>query len=117
MIGMTDDAIVKFDEYRVDINVLGLRSLVSPGLLPIKKAYIDFMLKSMVPPIAASALNKISTRPGPSGSDPTLNTVVSFNVPLPVDPLYAPSLACRVYDKIFKGFEGQLIGTFTIPIG
>ena len=26
-------------------------------------------------------------------------------------------MACRVYDKVFKGFSGQLIGSFTIPIG
>ena len=36
---------------------------------------------------------------------------------LPVEELYAPSLACRVFDKIFKGYEGALIGTFSIPIG
>ena len=36
---------------------------------------------------------------------------------LPVKELYAPSMACRVFDKIFKGLDGQLIGTFSIPIG
>jgi hypothetical protein len=55
--------------------------------------------------------------PGPSGPDPTINTVVSFNMLLPVKELYAPSMACRVFDKIFKGLDGQLIGTFSIPIG
>ena len=50
------DAVVPFEEYKVDINVLGLRSLSSPGLLPVKKAYIRFLLKSLVPPIAASNL-------------------------------------------------------------
>jgi len=90
---------------------------VSPGLLPVKKAYIDFLLKSMVPPMAASALDTISTQPGPSGANPTINSVVSFSVPMPKDPLYAPSMACRVYDKVFKGFDGQLIGCFTIPLG
>ena len=118
MMGMYDDsAVVRFDDYRVELNVLGLRALASPGLLPVKKAYIDFLLKSMVPPMAASALESISTVPGPSGPNPTINSVISFNVPLPKDPLYAPSMACRVYDKVFKGFSGQLIGVFTIPIG
>ena len=118
MMGMNDDsAVVRFDDYRVELNVLGLRGLVSPGLLPVKKAYIEFLLKSMVPPMAASALQSISTAPGPSGSDPTINSVISFNVPMPKDPLYAPSLSCRVYDKVFKGFSGQLIGVFTIPVG
>lgn len=60
MVGMHDDsAVVRFDEYRVELNVLGLRGLVSPGLLPVKKAYIDFLLKSMVPPVAASALSSV----------------------------------------------------------
>jgi hypothetical protein len=36
---------------------------------------------------------------------------------LPVDEHFAPSMSCRVFDKIFKGFEGQLIGTFSIPVG
>lgn len=71
----------------------------------------------MVPPIAASALESISTQSGPSGSDPTINSVISFSVPMPIDDLYAPSMACRVFDKVFKGFSGQLIGTFTIPVG
>lgn len=57
MMGMsTDEAIVRFEDYRVELNVLGLRNLSSPGLLPVKKAYIDFLLKSMVPPMAATAL-------------------------------------------------------------
>ena len=57
MMGLEDPtAVVDFSEYRVELNVLGLRNLMSPGLLPVKKAYIDFLLKSMVPPMAASAL-------------------------------------------------------------
>lgn len=71
----------------------------------------------MVPPKAATALSSIQTNPGPSGPNPTINAVISFDVPMPVDPLYAPSMACRVYDKVFKGFSGQLIGVFTIPLG
>ena len=117
MMGLDDQAIVRFEEFRIDINVLGLRGLVSPGLLPVKKAYIKFLLKSLVPPIAASNVETVETVPGAAGVDPTINTVVSFNMLLPVQELYAPSLACRVFDKIFKGYEGALIGTFSIPIG
>lgn len=115
--GTDDNAIVKFEEFRVEINVLGLRSLASPGLLQVKKAYIKFMLKSLVPPIAASNVETVETVPGPAGPDPTINTVVSFNMLLPVKDLYAPSMACRVFDKIFKGYDGALVGTFSIPIG
>jgi hypothetical protein len=34
------DAVVTFDEFDIEINVLGLRSLQSSGILPVKKAYI-----------------------------------------------------------------------------
>ena len=33
MMGTDDNAIVKFEEFKVEINVLGLRGLASPGLL------------------------------------------------------------------------------------
>lgn len=95
-----------FDEYKIDISVLGLRNLVSSGLLPVKKAYVQFGLKTLVPPIAGASTEDVYTVPGPFGSDPTINTVISFRMLLPNDPLYAPSMACRVYDKIFTGFEG-----------
>ena len=62
MMGLEDPtAVVDFSEYRVELNVLGLRNLISPGLLPVKKAYIDFLLKSMVPPMAAAALQSVQT--------------------------------------------------------
>ena len=78
MMGTDDNAIVKFEEFKVEINVLGLRGLASPGLLQVKKAYIKFMLKSLVPPIAQSNVETVETVPGPAGPDPTINTVVSF---------------------------------------
>lgn len=77
------DAVVTFDEYNIEINVLGLRSLESSGILPVKKAYIKFGLKTLVPPISGAIVDDLSTVPGPFGSDPTLNTVVSFKMILP----------------------------------
>jgi hypothetical protein len=85
--------------------------------LQVKKAYINFGLKTLVPPIEGVAIEDVQTTPGPSGPDPTINTVVSFQMILPNEHKYSPSMACRVYDKIFTGFEGQLIGVFTIPVG
>ena len=41
---------VKFEEFLVEINVLGLRALQSVGILPVKKAFVQFNLKSLVPP-------------------------------------------------------------------
>lgn len=44
---------VLFDEYTIEINILGLRDLQSNGILPVKKAFIQFNLKSLVPPDCA----------------------------------------------------------------
>jgi hypothetical protein len=41
---------LKIKSMNVDINVLGLRDLITTGLLPIKKAYIKFSVKSLLPP-------------------------------------------------------------------
>lgn len=97
--------------------MLGLRSLVSSGLLQVKKAYVQFGLKTLVPPLVGATIEDVFTTPGPAGPDPTINTIVSFKMLLPEDPKFSPSMACRVYDKIFTGFDGQILGVFTIPIG
>ena len=52
-----------------------------------------------------------------AGSDPTLNTLIEFNAPLPVEELYCPRLSCAVYDNIAMGLNQPLIGNFVIPIG
>lgn len=41
---------VEFKEYNVEINCLGLRSLQSFGLLPVKKPFIKFNIRSLLPP-------------------------------------------------------------------
>jgi len=38
------------ESYNIVINALGLRGLVSTGLLPVKKAYVKFSVKSLLPP-------------------------------------------------------------------
>lgn len=105
------------DDYQIDIEVLGLRNLQSGGILPVKKAFIQFNLKSLVSPNEGTALENIKTQPGPTGANPTINSSISFRVPLPTDPLYCPKLVCTVYDYIFVGLNQPLIGSFTIPIG
>jgi hypothetical protein len=108
---------VKFDDYQIDIEVLGLRNLQSGGILPVKKAFIQFNLKSLVSPSEGTALENIKTQPGPTGPNPTINSSITFRVPLPTDPLYCPKLVCTVYDYIFVGVNQPLIGSFTIPVG
>lgn len=107
---------VNLQEFEVTMNILGLRGLESPGILPVSKAFVTFNLKGLVPPSIGTTLDNIRTAPKAPGPNPTLNTHISFKVPLPTDPLYCPRLACSVYDCIFKGFSQPLIGTFTIPI-
>jgi hypothetical protein len=96
--------------------ILGLRELQSPGILPVKKAFISFNVKSLVPP-NSTAIENIKTQPKAPGSNPTLNTTMKFSIPLPVDPLYCPRLTCQVFDNIYRGFNQPLVGVFTIPIG
>lgn len=51
---------VQFETYEFNMNVLGLRALQSPGILPVKKAYVQFKIKSLVPP-NLSAIQDIET--------------------------------------------------------
>lgn len=108
---------VDFRETEVEINILGLRDLQSVGILPIKKAFLVFNLKSLVPPDDGRALENIRTQPNAAGANPTINTTIKFKVPLPKKELYCPRLACQVFDYIFKGLGQPLVGTFTIPVG
>lgn len=41
---------LQIEEYNIIINVLGLRDLVSTGLLPVRKAFCKFSVKSILPP-------------------------------------------------------------------
>jgi len=104
-------------EYQITINVLGMRNLESPGILPVRKPFINFMLRSLLPPSRSQATTNITTQPSATGNNPTISTVVKFKIRLPNDPLYCPSLTCGVYDYIFKGISQPLIGNFVINIG
>ena len=104
-------------EYTLDINVLGLRNLESFGLMPIKKPFVKFRVKSLLPPAKAQAVTNVSTDPNANGPNPNINTCLMFNVQLPVEELYCPSLACDVFDYVFKGMSQPLIGTFRIAVG
>ena len=111
------EAYVPTKEYDLDINVLGLRQLESFGLMPIKKAFVKFAVKSLLPPEKAQAVTNVSTDPNAPGPNPNINTMLTFNVQLPVEELYCPSLSCDVYDYVFMGLNQPLVGTFSIPVG
>jgi len=108
---------VPTQEYDLAINVLGLRQLESFGLMPIKKPFIKFAVKSLLPPEKAQAVTKVNIDPNACGPNPNINTMLTFNVQLPIEELYCPSLACDCYDYVYMGFSQPLIGTFSIPVG
>lgn len=109
---------LKIKEFKCDIVCLGLRDLVSPGILPINKAYVNFNLKSLMSAAKAKAVNNIKTEPTDAGANPNLRTTISFGVQMPSDSHYCPRMTCDVYDLMFLGGLGQpLIGTFTLKMG
>ena len=104
-------------EYNLEINVLGLRELESFGLMPIRKPYIRFHVKSLLPPEKAQAVTDIDTDPNANGPNPNINTTLSLNILLPEDEIFCPVLSCDVFDFVFSGMSQPLIGSMQIPIG
>jgi hypothetical protein len=104
-------------EYNIDLNILGLRTLASFGLMPVKKPFIKFDIRSLMPPEKALAVTNVFTDPKDTGSNPNINTTIKLVVELPKEDIYCPSLSCTVYDYLFKGLSQPLLGTFTIRIG
>ena len=92
------NAIVPKKEYKVSINVLGLRDLQPDGLLPIQKAYLKFMIKSLVDAQAAGTMQNIATQPRERGTSPNITTLIEFKIPLPTEVLYCPALSVTVFD-------------------
>lgn len=102
----------------VEINVLGFRDLLTSGLLPIKKAYAKFSVKSLLPPAQGKAVSEIFTQPGEGGSDPNVRTTLKFEVRIPSEPFYTPRMTCMAYDKLyFDGMKQPILGTFTLKLG
>jgi len=84
--------------FKCDIMVLGLRNLLSSGLLPIRKAYVKFGVKSLLPPEQSKAIDDIQTLPSDGGPNPNINTTLQFEVVIPSDPTFCPMMTCDVYD-------------------
>ena len=60
------------------------------GILPVKKATMKFGFSNLLPPSSEITVKNISTDPGPSGANPTINTLISNKMPLPEDQLLCP---------------------------
>jgi len=111
------EAGIKMREFNVMMNILGLRTLQSAGVLPVKKAFILFNIKSMVSPEIGNAIENVKTEPSAPGPDPTLNTLIEFDLELPTEELYCPRMACSVFDSILGGLVQPTIGTFVVNVG
>mmetsp|Transcript_20973 Transcript_20973/g.32509 ORF Transcript_20973/g.32509 Transcript_20973/m.32509 type:complete len:139 (+) Transcript_20973:2093-2509(+) len=109
---------LNISEFKVEIIVLGLRQLVSNGLLPIKKAYVKFNVKSLLPGSAAKAVENISTTPRDPGPNPNLRTTLQFEIKMPIDPTFTPRMTCDAFDQLyFEGLPQPHVGTFTLKMG
>ena len=47
---------------------------------------------------------------------PTINTVITFDVKLPIDSKFMPELQCEVYDHMLSGMHNSLLGVFSIDV-
>ena len=84
--------------YEIDLNVLGLRNLVSSGILPVQKPYVKFDLSSMLPKYSQfGRISNLKTEPCKGGNNPTLKTLVKFNVELPLQRDLIPSLGVKSF--------------------
>ena len=94
---------ITMNQILFEIQVLGLRNLQSVGILPVKKATMNFGFANLLPATSEITVKSIKTDPGPAGSDPTINTLISHKMPLPEDQLLCPALTVTVNDNIFNG--------------
>lgn len=100
--------------------MLGLRKLEPLGILPVKRPYIFFDVNSIMMPNSKSSdvhqVKSIKTEPNSSGSDPTINTTIAFEVDLPIERIFVPTMLCMVYDKVLFGIGNDLLGVFTFDV-
>ena len=81
---------LKIKEFQCKVTILGLRELVSPGILPIRKAFVKFNLKSLLKAENAKGVEDIKTQPKEGGSNPNLKTKIEFQVKVSQDKTFCP---------------------------
>ena len=111
------DYLPKTIPYSCEINVLGLRDLKPLSMLPVKKPFIKFDMNSLnVTGKPEDTLQPITTVPGDTGSNPTINAVIKFDARLPQEEIFIPELQCEVYDHLLSGMYNSLLGVFSLNI-
>ena len=103
--------------YNFEINILGLRQLKPLGIIGIKKPFIKFDLNSLnVTGNPEDAHANITTIPINGGNNPTINSVIKFDVKLPKKDIFIPELQCEVYDHMLAGLHNSLLGVFSLDL-
>ena len=103
--------------YSCEICVLGLRELRPLGLIEVKKPFIKFDLNSLnVTGKPQDSHQPIQTIPVNGGANPTINTVITFDINLPKDTKFMPELQCEVYDHMLSGMHNSLLGVFNLNV-
>jgi len=85
-------------EFKLNINVLGLRNLKSSGLLPVKKAFLKMQVKSILPPQEQLLVEDKIIAANEKGPNPNFNYIIELTLNLPYEKLYSPSMNCSVMD-------------------
>ena len=83
------------EKHFIIIKILGLRGLKSLGLFPVSKPFIRFDINGMKTNEKKETLNEkkfLQTQPSASGSNPNICTILNFELELPKDSSYCPSL-------------------------
>lgn len=104
-------------KHSVNITLIGLRNLQSSGLLPVRKPFVKLQVKSMLEPEEQHAHENKVVPPQESGSNPNFNVKFNFELQLPANEDFVPTMTCSVLDQVFLGMSQPVIGTFQIPIG
>ena len=103
--------------YDFEINILGLRQLKPLGIIGIKKPFIKFDLNSLnVTGNPEDAHANIQTIPVNGGNNPTINTIIKFDLKLPEKDIFMPELQCEVYDHMLAGLHNSLLGVFSLDL-
>ena len=103
--------------YDFELNILGLRQLKPLGVIGIKKPFIKFDLNSLnITGNPEDAHANIQTIPVNGGANPTINTIIKFEVKLPEKDIFMPELQCEVYDHMLAGLHNSLLGVFSLDL-
>jgi hypothetical protein len=125
---------------RVEMMVLGVRSMAPFMCMPINMPFVELSLQSPAqkegghasPAIVAGTElgdddgfdhegveeDRQSTDPSnrPSGPEANFLQQIVFDIELPVDPLYCPPLQIKIFDSRLGGFQKPLVGSAAVAL-